>query len=231
MLENFDMTPIWLTFKLAFVTLIILMLISTPLSWWLANSSSRLRVFVESIVSLPLILPPTVLGFYLLILFNPSGFFGSFWLKVTGTSLAFSFHGLVLASVIYSLPFVVQPIQSAFETIGKKPIETSYNLGAKPIDTFVNIVLPLAKRGYLTAGVLGFAHTLGEFGVVLMIGGSIPGETKVISIVIFEQVEILNYTSAHVYSITLISISMILLIIVYSVNKNFRFKLGSRVVQ
>ena len=231
MLNYIEMAPVWLTFKLATVTLIILFLISTPIAWWLANTSSRFRVLIESVVSLPLILPPTVLGFYLLLLFNPSGVFGNFWLNVTGTSLAFSFHGLVLASTIYSLPFVVQPIQAAFESIGKGPIEASYNLGAKPIDTFINVVIPLSKRGYLTAGVLGFAHTLGEFGVVLMIGGSIPGETKVISIVIFEQVEILNYQSAHIYSIGLIVISMTLLIAVYSINKGFKFRFSNRAVR
>ena len=170
-----DLGPVWISLKLAIVTVIVLVLLGTPLAWWLAFTRSRLRAIVEALVALPLVLPPTVLGFYLLILLGPTGPIGSFWVEITGTTLTFSFLGLVIASVIYSFPFAVQPLQTAFEGIGRAPLEAAATLGASPLDTFFRVASPLALRGYISAIVLGFAHTLGEFGVVL--GGLPKGAT------------------------------------------------------
>ena len=214
-----DLTPIWISLRLASVTVIVLLLVGTPLAWWLANTRSRSRAVVEAIVALPLVLPPTVLGFYLLILLGPAGAIGSFWVELTGTTLTFSFLGLVIASVIYSFPFAVQPLQTAFEAIGRAPLEAAATLGAGPLDTFLRIASPLAIRGYVSAIVLAFAHTLGEFGVVLMVGGNIPGVTKVISIAIFEQVETLTYNQAHYLSFGLLAFSFIVLFSVYVINR------------
>ncbi len=216
------MGPLWLTLKLAATTVFILLIIGTPLAWWLARSHARFRVFIEAIVALPLVLPPTVLGFYLLVAFSPQGFFGSAWLTVTGDTLAFSFTGLVIASVIYSMPFVVQPLQASFEAVGESLLEAAASLGANPLDAFRSIVVPLATRGFITASVLGFAHTLGEFGVVLMVGGNIPGETRVVSIAIYDHVETLEYTQAHTLSAILLSISFLVLLVVYSMNRHWR---------
>ena len=214
-----ELGPVWISLKLASVTVVVLMLLGTPLAWWLAFTRSRSRAGVEALVAMPLVLPPTVLGFYLLILLGPAGPIGSFWVEVTGTTLTFSFSGLVIASVIYSFPFAVQPLQTAFEGIGRAPLEAAATLGATPLDTFLRVASPLALRGYLSAIVLGFAHTLGEFGVVLMVGGNIPGVTKVISIAIYEQVETLNYAEAHYLSAGLLTFSFVVLLGVYVVNR------------
>ena len=215
----YELEAIWISIKLALITMAILLLIGTPLAWWLANSSSRIKPFIEALVAMPLVLPPTVLGFYLLIILGPAGKIGSFWIDITGSSLTFSFTGLVIASVIYSLPFAVQPIQNSFESLGKKTLESASLLGASPIDIFFNIASPLSIRGYITAAVLVFAHTLGEFGVVLMVGGNIPGSTKVISIAIYENVETLNYEQAHILSLGLLIFSFVILLTVYTMNR------------
>jgi len=213
-----DLAPLWLTLNLAFVTTVTLLLVGTPIAWWLANTRSKLKVPVEALTALPLVLPPTVLGFYLLILMSPVSTFGSFWVSVTGESLTFSFSGLVIASVIYSLPFMVQPLASAFDTVGRGPMEAAASLRASRLDTFFSVVLPLSSRGFLSAIVLTFVHTIGEFGVVLMVGGNIPGETKVISIAIYEQVETLRYDDAHLLSIGLVIFALVALLVTYSVN-------------
>jgi len=214
-----ELGPIWISLRLASVTVVVLMLLGTPLAWWLAFTHSRSRAVIEALVALPLVLPPTVLGFYLLILLGPAGSIGSFWVEITGTTLTFSFSGLVIASVIYSFPFAIQPLQTAFEGIGRAPLEAAATLGATPLDTFLRVASPLALRGYLSAIVLGFAHTLGEFGVVLMVGGNIPGVTKVISIAIYEQVETLSYTQAHYLSAGLLTFSFVVLLGVYVINR------------
>lgn len=217
--------PLWLTLQLAAVTTIILLLIGTPMAWWLARSQFRGKVLIEAVIALPLVLPPTVLGFYLLIAMSPNGFLGSSWAALTGgDALAFTFKGLVIASVFYSMPFVVQPLQNAFESIGKGPIETAWTLGAKPLDAFFTVATPLAARGYITAAVLGFAHTLGEFGVVLMVGGNIPRETRVISIAIYDHVETLEYSQAHQLSVVLLVFSFVVLVVVYSINRRWRLE-------
>ena len=214
-----DVEPIWISLKLAGVTVVILLLLGTPIGWWLAQTRSRSRVAIEALVALPLVLPPTVLGFYLLILLGPHGWVGGPVQILTGSALSFSFVGLVLASTLYSLPFVVQPLHSAFESIGKVPMETAQSLGASRLDAFFSVITPLARRGFLTAIVLGFAHTLGEFGVVLMVGGNIPGKTKVISIEIYDRVEVLEYTQAHILSAGLLIFSFLVLVVVYSINR------------
>jgi molybdate transport system permease protein len=218
--------PIALSVALASTTVLLLLLIGTPLAWWLAHTRSRVRTIIESTVALPLVLPPTVLGFYLLLLLGPAGPIGSAWLRVTGDTLTFSFSGLVIASVVYSFPFVVQPLQAAFESVGRAPLEAAAMLGASPWRTFVRIASPLALRGYLSAIVLGFAHTLGEFGVVLMVGGNIPGATRVISIAIYEHVETLNYAEAHVLSAGLLIFSFLVLLAVYTVNRELPMNRG-----
>ncbi|MEJ2088589.1 MAG: molybdate ABC transporter permease subunit [Gammaproteobacteria bacterium] len=214
-----DLTPLWLTLHLALVTTLILLVIGTPIAWWLANTTSRLRVPVEAVTALPLVLPPTVLGFYLLVLMSPTSTLGSFWVSLTGDSLTFSFSGLVVASVIYSLPFMVQPLASAFDTVGRDPLEAAASLRASPLDAFFSVVVPLSRRGYLSAMVLTFVHTIGEFGVVLMVGGNIPGETKVISIAIYEQVETLRYDEAHLLSIGLVIFALAALLVTYGSNR------------
>lgn len=219
--SDIDWGAIRVTFFLAATTTAILVVLVTPLAWWLANTRTRLRPFVEALTALPLVLPPTVLGFYILLLLSPTAGFGSFWLQLTGQTLTFSFLGLVIASVFYSLPFMVQPLQAAFEAIGPKPLEAAASLRASSIDAFFSIVLPQSVRGYLTAIVLTFAHTVGEFGVVLMVGGNIPGETRVISIAIYEQVETLNYGQAHAMAILMLLFSFIVLLFVYSMNRRF----------
>ena len=214
-----DAEPIWLSLQLAGVTVVILLALGTPIAWWLAQTRSRFRVVVEALVALPLVLPPTVLGFYLLILLGPHGWVGGAVQALTGSALSFSFTGLVFASTLYSLPFVVQPLHSAFESMGKTPMETAQSLGASRLDAFFSVITPLARRGYLTAMVLGFAHTLGEFGVVLMVGGNIPGKTKVISIEIYDRVEVLEYAQAHILSVGLLIFSFLVLVMVYSINR------------
>jgi molybdate transport system permease protein len=190
--------PLWLTLELAFVSTMLLLVVSTPLAWWLARSRVPWKEAVAAVVALPLVLPPTVLGFYLLLALGPNGPGG--WIAGLGgaRSLAFTFEGLVIGSVIYSMPFVVQPIRNAFEAIGDRPLEAAATLRASPWDRFWSVAVPLARPGFLTGAVLGFAHTIGEFGVVLMIGGNIPGETKVLSIAIYDYVETLQWTKAHI---------------------------------
>ena len=219
MLSDTDVIALLLTLKLAAVTTLILLLFGTPLAWWLARSRHRWRFIIEALVALPLVLPPTVLGFYLLIALGPRGIVGSALEAMGGTHLAFTFSGLVVGSVIYSLPFVVQPLRDAFATIGQRPLEVAASLGASPIERFVSVALPLARPGYLTASVLGFAHTLGEFGVVLMVGGNIPGETQVLSIAIYDHVEALEYGEAHRLAGGLLVLSFVMLLSVYAVNR------------
>lgn len=216
-----DLVPFILTFKLAFVTVLVLLLLSFPLAWWLATTKSKSKTVVESITALPLILPPTVIGFYLLMMLGPNGWPGSFWQSLFGEPLSFSFSGLVIASCFYSLPFVVQPLQAAFESINKRVIEAAWTLGHSRGKTFFTVILPQARRGLITAIVLGFAHTVGEFGVVLMVGGNIPGETQVISIAIYEKVETIEYAAAHTYSAILLAFSFIVLFTVYTLNRRW----------
>jgi molybdate transport system permease protein len=210
---------VWLSVQLASVTVLVLLIIATPLAWWLAFTRAKSRVFVEAIVALPLVLPPTVLGFYLLILMGPASTLGGLWVQLTDTTLTFSFAGLVVASVIYSFPFAVQPLQTAFEAVGRAPLEAASTLGASPLQSFWRVATPMAVRGYLSAIVLGFAHTLGEFGVVLMVGGNIPGSTKVVSIAVYEHVETVNYPEAHVLSAGLMVFSFVVLLGVYILNR------------
>jgi molybdate transport system permease protein len=208
-----------LTLQLAAMTTIVLLLLGTPFAWWLANTRSRAKPVLEALTAMPLVLPPTVLGFYLLILMSPDSALGAFWVQVTGSALTFSFSGLVVASVFYSLPFMVQPLQNAFEGVGRGPLEAAATLGASPLNAFFTVVAPLSVRGFLTATVLSFAHTIGEFGVVLMVGGNIPGETRVISIAVYEQVETLNYAQAHQLSAGLLVFSFVVLLAVYLANR------------
>lgn len=215
MLNEADLIALGLTLKLAFITTFILLLIGTPFAWWLSRTQWPYKFVLEALVALPLVLPPTVLGFYLLIVLGPNGL-GAY------TVLAFTFSGLVIGSVIYSLPFVIQPLQDAFQSISKRSYDVAATLGASPVDRFFSIALPLARPGFITAAVLGFAHTLGEFGVVLMIGGNIPGETRVASIAIYDHVESLDTVQAHWLSGVLLLISFSLLIIVYALNRRFR---------
>lgn len=216
---SFDFAPVWLTLQLAGLTVVVLLVTGTPLAWWLATTRWRYKPVIEAIVALPLVLPPTVLGFYLLVLLSPNQPLGAFWVSLTGTTLTFSFTGLVVASVLYSLPFVVQPLQTAFAAIGRGMVEAAATLGASRLDAFLTVVSPLARRGYLTAVVLGFAHTVGEFGVVLMVGGNIPDRTRVISIAIYEQVETLDYAQAHILSAGLLLFSFAVLLTVFVVNR------------
>lgn len=209
MMPLLDLQALWVTFKLAAATTAVLLLIGTPLAWWLANFKGKVKPFIESIIALPLILPPTVLGFYLLIAFSPDGPLGAF-------SLAFSFSGILLGSVIYSLPFVVQPLQNAFVALGEQYSEAGAMLGAGPFDRFFNLILPMTKKSFITAATLGFAHTVGEFGVVLMIGGNIPGQTQVLSIALFDHVEALEYGQAHAIALGLVLFSIVVLTIVNS---------------
>jgi len=222
MLAPEDLTALTVTLKLAGLTTVILLLVGTPLAWWLSQSRMRFKALVEALVALPLVLPPTVLGFYLLIALGPNGPIGSAYSWFGGQSLAFSFTGLVIGSAIYSLPFVVQPLRDAFSALGKRPLEVAATLRAGPLDRFITIVLPLARPGYITAAVLGFAHTLGEFGVVLMIGGNIPGKTQVLSIAIYDHVEAMEYGQAHWLAGGLLILSFVMLLLVYGLNHRFQ---------
>jgi molybdate transport system permease protein len=218
-MPELELGPVWLSLQLATVTVLVLLVVATPLAWWLSFTRSRTRTIIEAVVAMPLVLPPTVLGFYMLILLGPAGWVGGAWLSLTDTTLTFSFTGLVVASVIYSFPFTVQPLQAAFEGVGRSPLEAAATLGASPLDRFWHVTSPLALRGYISAIVLTFAHTLGEFGVVLMVGGNIPGSTKVISIAIYEHVETLEYAQAHVLAAGLLLFSFIVLFSVYVLNR------------
>ena len=220
-----ELAPLLLTAKLAGLTTLILLVIGTPVAWWLANTKTKIKPLVETVVALPIVLPPTVLGFYLLVILSPQSSIGGWWFELTGQTLTFSFSGLVIASVIYSFPFVVQPIQNAFESVGQDMMEAAYTLGAKPVDAFFSVAVPLAKRGFLTGSVLGFAHTLGEFGVVLMVGGNIPGETRVVSIAIYDHVETLEYGQAHELSAILLVFAFAMMLLMYVINHRLKVKL------
>jgi len=221
-LSEHDLTALWISLKLSTLTTVILLLIGTPISWWLARTRWRYKFLLEAVVALPLVLPPTVLGFYLLIALGPHGPIGGLMEVMGGRPLAFTFPGLVIGSVFYSMPFVIQPLQEAFKSVGRRPLEVASTLRASPLDRFFTVAVPLAKSGFLTAAVLGFAHTLGEFGVVLMIGGNIPGTTQVASIAIYDHVESLAYLQAHWLSAVLLIFSFLLLIVVYALNNRFR---------
>jgi molybdate transport system permease protein len=210
--------PVWLTLKLAGFTTALLLVIGTPIAWWLARSNHWLRQPVAAIVALPLVLPPTVLGFYLLILMGPQGLVGKLTAELGLGVLPFTFEGLVIASVIYSLPFTVQPLQNAFQSVNQQLLEVAATLRASPRDCFFSIIIPLARPGFITACVLTFAHTIGEFGVVLMIGGNIPGETKVLSVAIYDHVEAIEYTQAHWLSAGMVAFSFLVLVTLYSLN-------------
>lgn len=213
-----DFAAVTLTLKLATVTTLILLLIGTPLAWWLARTRSPVKGAVSALVALPIVLPPTVLGFYFLVTMGPDGPIGRLTQSLGLGLLPFSFEGLVVGSVIYSMPFVVQPLQNAFEAIGEGPLEAAATLRASPLDTFISVVLPLARPGYLTAIVMGFAHTVGEFGVVLMIGGNIPEKTRVISVQIYDHVEALEYTQAHWLAGGMLAFSFVVLLALYVLN-------------
>ena len=222
MFNDSDLTALILTLKLATVSTVILLILGTPLAWWMARTRWRFKFLLEAVIALPLVLPPTVLGFYLLVALGPNGPIGGLMAKIGGGPLAFSFSGLVIGSVIYSMPFVVQPLKDSFSAMGRRPLEVAATLRASPLDQFFSIVLPLARPGFLTAAVLGFAHTVGALGVVLMIGGNIPGETQVVSIAIYDHVEGLEYAHAHLLSGGLVLGSFLLLILVYALNRRFR---------
>jgi molybdate transport system permease protein len=214
--------PLWLSIQLAAMTTVMLILIGTPLAWWLARHRSPFKTVIEATVALPIVLPPTVMGFYLLILLGPYGAIGRWWVEVTGETLTFSFSGLVIASCLYSLPFAVQPLQNAFEALGQHDLEAAWTLGASRTDAFFTVAVPQSARGFLNAVVLSFAHTLGEFGVVLMVGGNIPGETRMISIAIYDHVESLNYANAHRLSAILLAFAFAVLLFMYFINRRWQ---------
>ncbi len=221
-MTEIDLSAIWLTLKLATLTTAILLVIGTPLAWNLSHTKRWWRGPVNALVALPFVLPPTVLGFYLLVMMGPNGPVGRLFAWLGLPPLPFSFSGLLAASVIYSLPFVVQPLQNSFEAIGKQPLEAAATLRASPLDTFFTIILPMAKSGYLTAIVMGFAHTVGEFGVVLMIGGNIPEKTRVLSVSIYDHVEALEYTQAYWLSGGMLVFAFLVLLALYLLNPNKR---------
>ena len=221
MINSSDWTALTLTFELALISTIILLVIGTPIAWWLSRTKVRFKFLIETMVALPIVLPPTVLGFYLLIFLGPQGSVGKLVSYLGGPSLIFSFTGLVVGSIVYSMPFVIQPLQHAFSVIDKRADETAATIGFSRLRRFFYLFLPLSKTGYLSAFVLGFAHTLGEFGIVLMIGGNIPGETQVASISIYNYVEMLEYEKAHTLSLLLLLISFTLLAIIYSLRIRF----------
>lgn len=219
-MKTINLSPLYLSLYLASITTLLLTLISIPFSWWLSQTKKTiLKKITETLIALPLVLPPTILGFYLLLLFNPQSKIGYLWFKIFGSNIAFSMPGLVIGSIIYSLPFAIQPTQIAFEKINKKLIEQAYILQCSKIEIFFKIIIPLSKNGILTGAILSFAHTLGEFGVVLMIGGNIPGKTQVVSIAIYETVESLDYTSTHILSLIVLILSFTILLILFSINK------------
>jgi molybdate transport system permease protein len=215
------LAPLLLSAQLALVTTIVLIVIGTPMAWWLSQTGSRFKPAAQAIVAMPIVLPPTVLGFYLLILLGPNGAIGSWWVQLTGSALTFSFAGLVIASCVYSLPFAVQPLQSAFESLPRQTLEFAWTQGASKLDAFFSVAVPMSVRGFVGAAVLSFAHTLGEFGVVLMVGGNIPGETRVISIAIYDSVETLNYGDAHQMSLLLLGFAFIVLFGMFVVNRRW----------
>ena len=216
---NSDLNAVLITLKLALTTCFFLALIGTPLAYYLAFKSKKVKPFLESIVTLPLVLPPTVIGFYLIVFFSPDTALGKFFILLTGEQLIFSFYGLVLASIIYSLPFWVQPLQASLEKIGKDTLKTSESLGASKFDTFINVIIPLSKKGFLTSFIISFAHTMGEFGIVLMVGGGIHGKTKVIAILIYDHVEQLSFGKAHFLAGGMLILSFIILLTLFYSNK------------
>lgn len=218
----FDWQPVWLTLKLASVTTAALLIVGTPIAWWLSQTQSRLKHLIATVVAMPLVLPPTVIGFYLLLFLGPHGAGGELTQALGLGLLPFTFTGLVVASMIYSLPFVVQPLHNAFEALGRRPLEVAATLRASALDRFFHVAVPLARPGYLSAIALGFAHTVGEFGVVLMIGGSIPGETRVLSVAIYEQVETLQYEQAHLLSAGMVGFAFVVLLLLYLLNGRHR---------
>jgi molybdate transport system permease protein len=216
---NSDLNAVLITLKLALTTCFFLALIGTPLAYYLAFKSKKVKPFLESIVTLPLVLPPTVIGFYLIVFFSPDTALGKFFILLTGEQLIFSFYGLVLASIIYSLPFWVQPLQASLERIGKDTLKTSESLGASKFDTFINVIIPLSKKGFLTSFIISFAHTMGEFGIVLMVGGGIHGKTKVIAISIYDHVEQLSFGKAHFLAGGMLILSFIILLTLFYSNR------------
>jgi len=213
--------PLWLSAQLALITTLVLLVVGTPVAWWLSQTNSRWKPLAQTVVAMPIVLPPTVLGFYLLILLGPEGAIGGWWVKLTGSALTFSFTGLVIASCIYSLPFAVQPMQNAFESLPPQYLERARTLGASRLDAFFSIAVPLSVRGFISGAVLSFAHTLGEFGVVLMVGGNIPGETRVVSIAIYDHVESLNYAAAHRMSLLLVGFAFVVLVAMFVANRRW----------
>ena len=220
--DSLSLGPLWLSLQLAGVTTALLIALCTPLAWWLARTRLRSKPALEALVALPIVLPPTVMGFYLLVLLGPYGAIGSWWVEITGSALTFSFSGLVVASCVYSLPFAVQPLQHAFEALSERDLEAAATLGASPRDRFFSVAVPQARRGFLNAAVLSFAHTIGEFGVVLMVGGNIPGETRTLSIAIYDHVETLDYGSAHILSGMLLVFAFAALFGLYLANRRVR---------
>ncbi|MEW8014318.1 MAG: molybdate ABC transporter permease subunit [Candidatus Sedimenticola endophacoides] len=217
-ISAFDWQPVWLTLRLAGLTTILLLIVATPIAWWLARTTAWYKQTLAAIVALPLVLPPTVLGFYLLILLGPEGFVGQLTTALGIGTLPFTFAGLVVASVLYSMPFAVQPLQNAFEALGPRPLEVAATLRATPWDSFRTVAIPLSRSGFMTASVLTFAHTVGEFGVILMIGGNIPGETRVLSVAIYDHVEALEYGQAHLISAGMIAFAFMVLLVLHLLN-------------
>nr|WP_321266633.1 molybdate ABC transporter permease subunit [uncultured Sulfurimonas sp.] len=226
MLESIEFAPFLLSFKLAGITTLILFVLCLPLAWWLSQTNSKSKPFIEAITALPIVLPPSVLGFYILIALSQNSPIGAFFDEYFGVKLVFNFSGLVVASAFYSLPFMVQPLQSGFKSINKNMLEASYISGKSKYETIIKVALPNMKPALITAIIVTFAHTVGEFGVVLMVGGSIPNETKVASVAIYEMVEIMDYTSAHIYSAIMLIISFLVLLCVYIFNQNNSNKFG-----
>lgn len=220
LLSGSDMQAIWLTVKLASIVTVILLLVGTPIAWWLVRTGSWWKGPIGAVVALPLVLPPSVLGFYMLLAMGPAGPVGHLTRALGVGPLPFTFWGLVIASVFYSLPFMVQPLQNAFEAIGDRPLEVAATLGASPLDAFFSVVLPLARPGFLTAGILTFAHTVGEFGVVLMIGGNLPGITRVVSVQIYDHVEALEYGQAHRLAAVMLIFAFLVLLALYAWRPN-----------
>ena len=218
-MEDISLEPVWLSLELAVVTTVVLLALSAPLAWWLARSKSAWRAPVGAVVTLPLVLPPSVMGFYILVALGPHGPLGQFTQSMGWGLLTFTFPGLVIGSLVYSLPFAVQPLQGAFEALGDRPMEVAATLGAKPIDAFFSVVLPLVRPGVFTATVLTFAHTIGEFGVVLMIGGNIPGKTQVVSTEIYTFVEAMEYEKAHILAGGMLVFSFVVLLALSFLNR------------
>lgn len=218
-----DWQALWLTLKLGLLTVLVLLAFAIPFSWWLSRYEGKAKPLLEAVIALPLVLPPTVLGFYLLLAFSPETWFGASWLKLTGQQLAFSFEGILIASIIYSLPFVIQPLVAGFTQLGLKYDEVGASLGIPPLKRFVFLILPMIKPALISAATLGFAHTLGEFGLVLMIGGNIPGETQVLSIALYNHVETLQYQQAHKLAAVLMVISFLSLTLLYKFNRVYRY--------